>query len=102
MTLCARGHRAYVSSLGLHRTIIEGPRDRFHYVVGPCEDLPVSLHLAQPSPQRPILTLCCRCGATIREGEPDAQGRVSHGLCAACEPLQREDWGLSPSVRGSH
>ncbi len=56
MTLCARGHRAFVSSLGLHRTIVEGPPDRFRYLVGPCEELPVTLHLVHPAPQRHRLT----------------------------------------------
>lgn len=31
-----------------------------------------------------VRVVCCSCQRVIREGQPDAEGRVSHGLCPEC------------------
>ena len=34
-----------------------------------------------------LKTICAGCKVVIREGSPDKDGAVSHGLCPKCQPI---------------
>ena len=46
----------------------------------------------------PLLTLCCVCQIVIRDGQPDAQGRVSHGMCQPCAASWLAEWKARKAV----